>query len=94
MTAYIKIIDVWMIFTMLYPFCAVILYALQEFLMEMDRNIPIGFTEDKRRMMTERATLLVRFMLYKGLPLLAVIFISTFWSLGINNTSVGIDQPC
>ena len=32
MTAYIKMIDVWMIFTMMYPFCVVTLYSVMEVL--------------------------------------------------------------
>ena len=72
-------IDVWMIFTMMYPFSAVTLYSVLEFLKEDDHNIPVPLDTSKRNI---RA---VRFLLDYGLPSLASIFIIIFWLLGIIN---------
>ena len=94
-TAYIKLIDVWMIFTMFYPFSVVTLYAVHEFLQEGDSNIPVALVQEKRRLMRRRTTRFFTFLLYRGLPLLAITFIILFWFLGFSNTGeIELNNNC
>ena len=94
-TAYIKLIDVWMIFTMCYPFCVVILYAVRELLQEGDPNVPVSLDQDKGGTMVRTTIKVVTSLLYQGLPLLAVIFIILFWVLGFNNIEeVEMNDSC
>ena len=86
MTAYIKMIDVWMIFTMLNPFCVVTLYAVKQTLLEGDHNSPVTMVQLEGWSVKQRSTRVVTFLLNKGLPLLSIIFTIIFWLLGINNT--------
>ena len=71
-TAYIKLIDIWMMFTMMYPFCVVTMYSTLQFLQE--DCLVLG------RVTPERV---VTFMLKYGLPVLAIIFIIIFFMLGL-----------
>ena len=79
-------IDIWMIFTMLYPFCVVTLFAILEFLKEEDQTslTPFSDRKDIRNNKTIRG---VTFMLDYGLPITVIIFITLFWVLGLTNTS-------
>ena len=85
MTAYIKMIDIWMIFTMLYPFFVVTLYSLLEFMLNTSGSVTIP----------DNGRLIATFMLDIGLPLLATIFILLFWVLGITNyASAELNNIC
>ena len=87
MTAYIKMIEVWMIFTIMYPFCVVMLYAVLELVSEGDSNIPVSLVQNKGRMvMNKKTKWIVTYLLNPGLPLIAIFFIMIFSWLGINNT--------
>ena len=87
-TAYIKMIDVWMIFTMMYPFCVVTLYSVMQLFEdeEIDTITPVGpkKTEWRRKI----TIMTVTFMLDYGLPALGTIFIIVFWMLGFINSVV------
>ena len=94
MTAYIKMVDIWMIFTMMYPFSVVMFYSLLEFLMKFG-NIHGSLVSDRRDRIINITTRIALFMLDIGLPILATIFILAFWALGITNfTSSGLDNYC
>ena len=93
-TAYIKMIDVWMIFTIFYPFCVVMLYAMQELLQEGDSNVPVALIQEKGRLMMRKTTRVVTFLLYRGLPLLATTFIIIFLLFGFNSGEVKMDNSC
>ena len=87
MTAYIKMIDIWMIFTMFYPFCMVTLYSVME-LIRNDEDAPLT----RKRMIT-----IIFLMIDYGLPTLAITFSIIFWVLGIINTtavSTALDKTC
>ena len=87
MTAYIKMIDIWMIFTMFYPFCMVTLYSVME-LIRNDEDAPLT----RKRMIT-----MISLMIDYGLPILAITFSIIFWVLGIINTtavSTALDKTC
>ena len=71
MTAYIKMVDVWMIFTMMYPFSVVTLYSVLEYLKEDDLNTVVMLHTSTKMRIT---ILVVTFILHYGLPVVAVIF--------------------
>ena len=87
-TAYIKMIDIWMIFTMFYPFCMVTLYSV----MELIRN-----DDDETLLTRKRMIAMISLMIDYGLPILAITFSIIFWVLGIMNTtsvSTALDKTC
>ena len=94
MTAYIKMIDTWMIFTMLYPFCVVTLYSVLQFLKTWNQNIPIPMKSEKQEWKIKKITEIVNFLLDLGLPVMVFIFLIIFWILGIKNTSSELDKSC
>ena len=95
MTAYIKMIDIWMIFTMLYPFCVVTLYSILQFLVAQDQDIPVAMKIDKTKWKIKGAAKLVNVLLDVGLPAIVIMFIILFWILGITNTtSAEINHSC
>ena len=77
MTAYIKMVDIWMIITMMYPFSVVTLYSVMEF-MKDDINTPINLKEKKKYSRKNKTILAITFMLDYGLPILVIIFIFFF----------------
>ena len=86
MTAYIKMIDIWMIFAMIYPFSIVTLYSILEFLKGQDQDIPVGMKIEKRNWKIKKVVKIINFLLGLGLPVLVIIFIIIFWILGLINT--------
>ena len=95
MTAYIKMIDIWMIFAMLYPFCVVTLYSVLEFLKAQDQDIPVPVKNEKNKWKVTKVVKLINFLLDFGLPVIVIIFIIIFWILGINNkNSPEIRKSC
>ena len=95
MTAYIKMIDIWMIFAMLYPFSVVTLYALIELLKRQDQDIPVPAKSDKSKWKVTKVLKLLNMLLDFGLPVIVLIFIILFWILGIINTnSAEISNSC
>ena len=86
MTAYTKMIDIWMIITMMYPFSVVTLYSVMEF-MKDDINTVVNIHKRKKKSGKDQAILVITFMLDYGLPMLVIIFIFFFWMFGIINTS-------
>ena len=99
MTSYIKMIDIWMIFMMLFPFFEVCLYTLTEVLKNRKSQIQMkkatGKWIDKDIQMNLRGMSLVYFSLDWGLPLLATIFIVVFWTIGlVSYSSSNVDSAC
>ena len=96
MTAYIKVIDIWMIVTMIYPFSIVALYSVIEFMKEDDIDTPVTLVHGTSGSGKKRAIRIIIFMLDFGLPLIIVNFIIIFWVLGIINTKevVLLDVLC
>ena len=101
MTSYIKMVDIWMIFMMLYPFFEVCLYTLMEVLKNRNSRIEefkkkstgdwINRDFKKNLMLTRH----VHFALDWGLPIVATIFIMLYWVLGILNTeSRNVESKC
>ena len=86
MTAYIKVIDIWMIVTMIYPFSIVALYSVIEFMKEDDIDTPVTLVHGTSGSGKKRAIRTIIFMLDFGLPIIIVNFIIIFWVLGIINT--------
>ena len=86
-TAYIKMLDIWMIFCTLYPFLIVLFFALSEFLAEKKddvQSIPNSFLQMKAKGYNIGNTCVTK-VLDWGLPLISFTFISLFWTFGINN---------
>ena len=92
MTAYIKMIDTWMIFTMFYPFCVVTLYSVLQFLNARKQNITLKSEQDEGKI--KKITGIINFLLDNGLPIIVLIFIMIFWILGINHTSSELNKSC
>ena len=85
MTAYIKMIDIWMILAMVYPFSVVTLYSMLEFLKQQDQDIPVDMKIEKRNWKIKKVVKIINFLLELGLPVLVIVFIIIFWILGIIN---------
>ena len=94
MTAYIKMIDTWMIFTMFYPFSVVILYSILQFLNTRNQDIPISMKSEENEGNIRQVTEIVNFLLDYGLPVIVLIFMMIFWILGINHTSSEFSKSC
>ena len=95
MTAYIKMIDVWMISTMMYPFSAVSLYSVLEFLKDENLSNSVTPVPDRESLGKRRKMRIIAFMLDYGLPVVFVIFTIFFWVLGlINISSPALDTSC
>ena len=78
---------------MMYPFCVVTLYALQELVVNREPDAPISLVGSKARegwngegnSRSRKSLQAIRFMLDYGLPALVIVFIAFFWGLGFNN---------
>ena len=87
MTAYIKMIEIWLILVLFYPFCVVSLYSFLQFLKENDRDVPVPIKVTKAAWKNNDVTKIVLFLLDFGLPFIFLIFIIIFWILGIIKTT-------
>ena len=99
MTSYIKMVDIWMIFMMLYPFFEVCLYTLMESLKIKKNQIQMkkagGDWINKDLQMNLRMTKTVHFSLDWALPILATLFIIAYWTLGlVNIESTSVESHC
>ena len=92
MTAYIKMIDIWMIFAMIYPFCVVSLYSALEYLKAHDQDILVVLKIEKTKCRIIKAARVVNLMLDFVLPIIVIIFIIMFFILGIINTLIQHQQ--
>ena len=83
-TAYIKMIDIWLIICIIYPFCMVALYSLYAKLAKNIDSKPIDLKNDDRNDTWEEKILkAVRFMLDFGLSTLFSMFVFIFWLMGL-----------
>ena len=87
MTAYIKMIDIWMIFSMLYPFSVVMLYSTLYFVKQKTQNILVPMKIETVEWKDKILPRIIIFLLDFGLPVIVIIFIIIFWVLGIINTA-------
>jgi hypothetical protein len=79
-TAYIKMVDIWILFTMFYPFLSVSLYTIKELLKNKVKKVSGSWVEDD-----ERKIIIVDYLLSWGLPLLMSIFTIIYWTVGLLN---------
>ena len=98
-TAYIKMIDIWMIFMMMYPFFVVSLYTLIEVLKNKKNKIQVkkaaGEWINKENQCNIRMIRMVSWTLVWGLPCLVTTFIIIYWTLGlVNYASTNVDSVC
>ena len=95
MTAYIKMVEIWMICAMLYPFCVVTLYCLLQFLKVHDQDIPVPMKIEKVGWKNKSVRKIINVLLDFGLPFIFLIFIILFFILGlINTTSTIANNSC
>ena len=99
MTAYIKMIDIWMILMMLYPFFVVTLYTVMEVLRNNKSKIKVkkssGEWIDKEDQTYKWTMRTVSYLLDWGLPVLVTIFIIIYWTMGlVNYASTNVDSIC
>ena len=92
-------VDIWMIFMMLYPFFEVCLYTLMESLKIKKNQIQMkkagGDWINKDLQMNLRMTKTVHFSLDWALPILATLFIIAYWTLGlVNIESTSVESHC
>ena len=78
-TSYVKMIDIWMIFTMSVPFIEVGLHAGYEVLKHRPRRVSPGSGVVKRSSLP----LWVNLFLQLLLPTLTILFCTTFWIVGL-----------
>ena len=79
-------IDVWMLFTMMYPFTTVSLYALIEVLSRSVENDVCIISKDDTSNETKYNGFISKIKIFLDffLPLIAVVFICTFFGVGIS----------
>ena len=94
MTSYIKMIDIWMIVAMFYPFCIVMLYSVFQFLKVHGQEIPVPMKPEKVAWKNKHVTKIVNFLLDFGLPVMFLTFIIIFRILGIINTTSKVNNFC
>ena len=63
MTAYIKLIDIWLIVSMIYPFSIVTLYSVIEFMKDDDIDTPVSLKEGTTGFGKKRTIAVINFML-------------------------------
>ena len=80
-TAYIKMLDIWMIICILYPFLIVVLFCLSMVLTE-ERNL-IKPMKNANSPAYELAESIIHIILQQGLPFIFYVFISIFLCLGL-----------
>ena len=94
-TAYIKMIDIWMIFSMLYPFFVVLIYAILEVLEHTQNKVKTAVGDWMIEIDQGKLLRTVSTILDWGLPLLVTTFIILYWTLGlVNYTWPDIDNIC
>ena len=78
-------IDVWMLFTMMYPFSTVSLYAIIEVLSRKDENAVCDISKEKDQTENRISKIIEKINLYLNflLPLFATLFILAFFWVGI-----------
>ena len=83
LTAYMKMVDLWLLCLMLYPFIVVILLTLREFFTKTENKVQIksntGSWSDEKGYKIQ----LVSCVLAWGLPLLVCLFIILYWLTGL-----------
>ena len=92
-TAYIKMVDIWILSMMLYPFLAVILLTVKENVETMEDNAkPVcGKWVTKQKWSTRVSTCLNNWVLISALS----IFIIFYWTAGIINlTFPTVSRAC
>jgi hypothetical protein len=85
-TAYIKMVDIWMLFMMCYPFLIVSLYTVREVAKNQNNKVKNnGCTWLEEDEEDDRKIRNVSYLLNWGLPLFMSIFISLYWTIGMLN---------
>ena len=96
-TAYIKMIDIWLIFAMMYPFCVVTLYSIMEFWKDRKTDSEKANLRciEQMELMNSRTIKSLTVMLDWGLPIFCTIFIIMFVVLGLHNYAIAeFDKVC
>ena len=86
-TAYIKMLDIWMIFCILFPFLIVLLFAISEYFENQKNEVKSranNISQLKSHGFDIGNTFVTKFLDW-GIPLISSTFISVFWAFGINN---------
>ena len=98
MTSYVKMIDIWMLFTMTIPFLEVVLHTTNEVFLQSDFGLsrhkgqmgvvrvkPVGklSAEDMPETRTSTSSTIMRLAGNLLLPIVALIFTLAFWIVGL-----------
>ena len=86
-TAYIKMIDIWMIVMMLYPFLAVTLYTLMEVIKNKKIKDCASKLSEEWVVEDDRNIKILYLLLDWGLPFFMTFFLFLFFTLGVTNSS-------
>ena len=90
-------IDIWMIFSMLYPFFVVSLYSIMEVFKNKKNKVKAaaGDWTDSGHLMNTRSVKIVSLILDWGLPLLVTTFIILYCIIGLVNYAwFDVDSIC
>ena len=93
-TSYIKMIDIWMLFTMTVPFLEVVLHTTNEVFKRPpgpDKQVDVvrvkpaeqNEEEEEPKPSSRMSSKLVRLMSHLILPMSSLIFTLTFWTVGL-----------
>ena len=93
-TSYIKMIDIWMLFTMTVPFLEVVLHTTNEVFKRPpgpDKQVAVvrvkpaeqNEEEEEPKPSSRMSSKLVRLMSHLILPISSLIFALTFWTVGL-----------
>jgi len=76
-------VDIWLLCMMLYPFFLVILLTTMEIF--DSSQIAIEAVSGKWTAKEKRGTQIISFLLKLGLPILLIIFMLVYWTVGLYN---------
>ena len=96
-TAYIKMVDIWMMFCILYPFFIVLLYTIIEVFTNKENKVKskAGDWLDNRDEVYRKVQQVVIMILDWGLPLMFNTFIIIYWAFGmVNYIWPDVEQVC
>ena len=97
-TSYIKMVDIWMLFTMTVPFLEVVYHTSNEMFKQsdVDRVVPLNLSGEAEMPNNNMKVALLRRTQRLGLLISSILFTLIFWIVGLiaSYYSVGASQDC
>ena len=87
-TSYIKMIDIWMLFTMTIPFLEVVLHTTHEVFKNKTKVLHIKYGDEEQEEEAATTNNIMKLKLSKvigslTLPICSLVFTVTFWAIGL-----------